>query len=77
MKGIPTSWQSGRADAEVQMPYQSRSALVLSEAERDELEGWARQHRTAQSLALRARIVLRSGDGLSLGWAGSTQVELP
>ena len=35
------SWQSGRADAEVQMPYQRRSALVLSEAERDELGGWA------------------------------------
>jgi transposase len=50
---------------EVQMPYRRPSPLVLSEAERDELEGWARRRRTAQSLALRARIVLRSGDGLS------------
>jgi transposase len=47
------------------MPYRRPSALVLSEAERDELEGWARRRRTAQSLALRARIVLRSSDGLS------------
>ena len=47
------------------MPYRRPTALVLSEAERGELEGWARRRRTAQALALRARIVLRSGDGLS------------
>ena len=59
------SWQSDRADAEVRMPYRRPTALVLSEAERGELEGWARRRRTAQALALRARIVLRSADGLS------------
>ena len=47
------------------MPYRRPTALVLSEAERGELEAWARRRRTAQALALRARIVLRSGDGLS------------
>ena len=47
------------------MPYRRPTALVLSEAERGELEGWARRRRTAQALALRARIVLRSSDGLS------------
>ena len=47
------------------MPYRRPTALVLSEAERGELEGWARRRRTAQALALRARIVLRSADGLS------------
>ena len=59
------SWQIGRADAEVRMPYRRPTALVLSEAERGELEGWARRRRTAQALALRARIVLRSADGSS------------
>ena len=47
------------------MPYRRPTALVLSEAERGELEGWARRRRTAQALALRARIVLRSSDGMS------------
>ena len=47
------------------MPYRRPTALVLSEAERGELEGWARRRRTAQALALRARIVLRAADGLS------------
>jgi hypothetical protein len=47
------------------MPYRTPTALVLREAERGELEGWARQRRTAQALALRARTVSRSGDGLS------------
>jgi transposase len=47
------------------MPYRRPTALVRSEAERGELAGWARRRRTAQALALRARIVLRSADGLS------------
>jgi transposase len=40
---------------------QSRSRLqpiVLSEQEQSQLESWARKHRSARSLALRARIVL-------------------
>src|SRR5215218_2198303 len=47
------------------MPYRRPTVLVLSEAERRELEGWARRRRTAQALALRARIVLRAAVGLS------------
>src|SRR5688572_18955561 len=47
------------------MPYRVLGALGLSEAERSELEGWARRRKTAQALALRARIVLRAADGLS------------
>ncbi|MFJ9762153.1 IS630 family transposase [Streptomyces sp. NPDC101149] len=37
--------------------------LVLSEAERAELTRWAKRAKTAQFLALRARIVLRCADG--------------
>lgn len=47
------------------MPYRRPAALVLSEAERAELAGWARRRKTAQALALRARIVLRAAEGLS------------
>jgi transposase len=47
------------------MPYRTPAALELSEAERAELEGWARRRKTAQALALRARIVLRATEGLS------------
>jgi FixJ family two-component response regulator len=39
--------------------------LDLSEAERTELESWARRRKTAQALALRARIVLRAAAGLT------------
>nr|WP_308698982.1 helix-turn-helix domain-containing protein [Streptomyces avermitilis] len=37
--------------------------LVLSDAERRMLQGWARRRTTAQGLALRARIVLACADG--------------
>ena len=37
--------------------------LVLSEAERRALENWAKRRKTAQGLALRARIVLACADG--------------
>jgi transposase len=47
------------------MPYRRPTTLALSEAERAELEGWSRRRRTAQGLALRARIVLRAAEGLS------------
>ena len=47
------------------MPYRRPTALELGEAERAELEGWARRRKTSQGLALRARIVLRAADGLS------------
>ena len=47
------------------MPYRVPTALDLSDAERAELGGWARRHKTTQALALRARIVLRAAVGLS------------
>jgi transposase len=47
------------------MPYRVPTALDLSEAERTELESWSRRRKTAQALALRARIVLRSAAGLN------------
>ena len=47
------------------MPYRVPTALELSEAERAELESWARRRKTAQALALRARIVVRAAAGLS------------
>ena len=37
--------------------------LMLTAAERDELERWTRRQKTARALALRARIVLAAGDG--------------
>src|SRR5919107_6384587 len=60
-----SSWQTGGADAEARMPYRVPTALELSEAERAELESWARRRKTTQALALRARIVLRAAAGLS------------
>lgn len=39
-------------------------AIELSDFERDELEGLTRRHKTAQSLARRARIVLAAANGL-------------
>ena len=47
------------------MPYRKPTTLLLSEAERAELEGWARRRKTAQALALRARIVLAAAGGAS------------
>src|SRR5215218_6970469 len=47
------------------MPYRTPTALALSEAEQAKLEGWARRRKTAQALALRARIVLRAAAGSS------------
>jgi transposase len=47
------------------MPYRVPTVLDLDAQERVELESWARRRKTAQGLALRARIVLRAADGLS------------
>ncbi|MET9041109.1 IS630 family transposase [Streptomyces mirabilis] len=44
-------------------PGRRKPELVLSDAERAELTRWARRAKTAQFLALRARIVLRCADG--------------
>ena len=45
------------------MPYRVPAALDLSEAERTELQRWARRRKAAQALALRARVVLRAAAG--------------
>jgi transposase len=47
------------------MPYRVPTVLELSAAERAELEAWSRRRKTAQALALRARIVLHAAAGLS------------
>jgi transposase len=40
--------------------------LVLTDEERQVLEGWARRRKTAQALALRSRIVLACSDGAAV-----------
>ena len=40
--------------------------LVLSDDERQVLQGWARRRKTSQALALRSRIVLACSDGASV-----------
>jgi putative transposase len=45
------------------MPGPKPTAIVLSDAERQQLEQLARRHSTAQQIALRARIVLAAADG--------------
>jgi transposase len=47
------------------MPYRVPTALELNGTERAELEAWARRRKTAQALALRARIVLHAAAGRS------------
>jgi transposase len=45
------------------MPSPKLEPLVLTDDERQVLEGWARRRKTAQALALRSRIVLACADG--------------
>src|SRR5258705_1357996 len=47
------------------MAGKPRLPLVLTEAERHTLEGWASRRRTAQGLAQRARMVLMCADGMT------------
>lgn len=49
--------------SDVPRPGRSKPELVLSAEERAELTRWARRAKSAQFLALRARIVLRCADG--------------
>jgi transposase len=44
-------------------PGRPKAGLVLSDAEREQLTRWARRAKTAQSLALRAKIVLACAEG--------------
>jgi len=46
------------------MPNPQAVELLLSEAERDQLEAWARRRKSAQALAQRSRIVLAAAEGL-------------
>lgn len=39
--------------------------LILSDAEREALQNWARRPKSAQALALRARMILRCAEGLT------------
>jgi transposase len=47
------------------MPSPKAVALVLSKAEREQLEAWARRRKSAQALAQRSRIVLAAAAGLN------------
>ncbi|WP_205876017.1 IS630 family transposase [Mycobacterium camsae] len=47
------------------MPMPQAAVIVLTDAERAELEGWARRRTSAAGLALRSRIVLAAADGES------------
>lgn len=49
------------------MPSPKLDPVVLSDEERSVLSGWSRRRKTAQALALRARIVLRCAEGGSIG----------
>ena len=46
------------------MPNPVAAVVVLSDEEREQLERWTRRRTSAQSLALRARIVLLAAEGL-------------
>ena len=48
-----------------QRPGRPKADLVLTDAERDQLQRWSRRARSAQALALRARIVLACAAGMS------------
>lgn len=45
------------------MASRTAAEIVLTDAERAELEGWTRRRKSAAGLALRARIVLAAADG--------------
>ncbi len=40
-----------------------KARLIVSPSEREVLQRWARRPKTAQALALRARIILKSAEG--------------
>ncbi len=51
------------------MPPPRAAEIVLTDAERAELEGWTRRRKSAAGLALRSRIVLAAADGGQFGLA--------
>jgi transposase len=55
-----------------------KAELVVSEAERETLIGWARRRKTSQALALRAQIVLRCATGMqNQAVAAELRVSMP
>jgi len=46
------------------MPNPVAVEIVLSDAEREQLESWTRRRTSAQALAQRSRIVLLAAEGL-------------
>ncbi|RAA68472.1 IS630 family transposase, partial [Burkholderia multivorans] len=42
-----------------------KAELILTDEEREQLERWTRRRKSSQGLALRSRIVLACGDGMS------------
>jgi transposase len=64
-------WRQGFAEAglkglsDSERPGRPKADLVLTDAERHQLTRWARRAKSAQALALRSRIVLACGRGLS------------
>jgi transposase len=46
------------------MPFPVAVHIELAQSEREQLESWSRRHTSAQSLALRSRIVLAAAEGL-------------
>src|SRR6188472_1992607 len=46
------------------MAGRPKAELVLNEAEREQLQAWARRRKTAQALALRSQIVLDCASGM-------------
>lgn len=47
------------------MPTPTAVEITLADEERAVLDGWTRRRKTAQAVALRARIVLAAADGVS------------
>jgi transposase len=47
------------------MPGPTAVPVVLTEAEREQLESWSRRRTSAQALAMRSRIVLAAAEGLA------------
>ena len=57
------AWSGAAGLADGARPGRPKAGLALTDTERDQLTRWARRAKTAQALALRARIVLACADG--------------
>lgn len=59
------SWRNPFLEDVMAVPGRPLAPLDLSPDERSTLERWTRRRKTAQALALRARIILRAADGVA------------